>query len=89
MTRLSAPLWNNMMSASLCSTQVELDDLLLFLPEQQARDAMDAFDGDADGHISAEVAMLTILPSKAAPLTRPPVWPEATHVMCMMQGAPW
>lgn len=38
-----------------CSTHVELDDLLLFLPEQQARDAMEAFDGDADGHISAEV----------------------------------
>jgi len=37
---------------------VELDDLLLFLPEQQARDAMDAFDGDADGHISADVAPL-------------------------------
>ena len=47
------------MSAWLCSTHVELDDLQLFLPEQQARDAMEAFDGDADGHISAEVAVLT------------------------------
>jgi len=46
------------MSARVCSTHVELDDLLLFLPEQQARDAMDAFDGDADGHISADVAPL-------------------------------
>lgn len=35
---------------------MELDDLMLLLPEQQARDAMEAFDGDADGHISAEVA---------------------------------
>ena len=36
---------------------MELDDLQLFLPEQQARDAMEAFDGDADGHISAEVGV--------------------------------
>lgn len=31
-----------------------MDDLLIFLPEQQAKDAMDVFDCDADGHISAE-----------------------------------
>ena len=40
--------------------------MLLFLPEHQARDAMEAFDGDADGHISAEVtrahALNTFLP---------------------------
>ena len=50
-----------------CSTHVELDDVLLFLPEHQARDAMEAFDGDADGHISAEVpqahALNTLIPS--------------------------
>ena len=43
------------------STHVELDDVLLFLPEHQARDAMEAFDGDADGHISAEVPQAHVL----------------------------
>ena len=43
------------------STHVELDDVLLFLPEHQARDAMEAFDGDADGHISAEVPQARVL----------------------------
>ena len=33
---------------------VELDDLALFLPEEQAADALEDFDCDADGHISAE-----------------------------------
>lgn len=37
-----------------CSTFVELEDLQVFLPEEQARDALDAFDCDADGHISSD-----------------------------------
>ena len=35
--------------------------MLLFLPEHQARDAMEAFDGDGDGHISAEVPQARVL----------------------------
>lgn len=37
-----------------CSKHIELEDLQIFLPEEQARDALDAFDCDADGHISAD-----------------------------------
>ena len=31
-----------------------MDDLLIFFPEEQAKDALVVFDCDADGHISAE-----------------------------------
>lgn len=33
---------------------MELEDLQVFLPEEQAREALDAFDCDADGHISSD-----------------------------------
>lgn len=52
---------------------MELDDLQLFLPEQQARDAMEAFDGDADGHISAEVAAVITF------LSGQPLWKATTR----------
>ncbi|BDA50989.1 Mechanosensitive ion channel protein 4 [Coccomyxa sp. Obi] len=44
--------WN--CKSSFESTFVELEDLQVFLPEEQARDCLDAFDCDADGHISSE-----------------------------------
>ncbi|KAK9902061.1 hypothetical protein WJX75_002988 [Coccomyxa subellipsoidea] len=44
--------WN--CKTSFESTFVELEDLQAFLPEEQARDALDAFDCDADGHISSD-----------------------------------
>jgi hypothetical protein len=36
------------------SKHIEQGDLQVFLPEEQAKDCMEAFDCDADGHISAE-----------------------------------
>lgn len=37
-----------------CSEHIELEDLQIFLPEEQAKDCLESFDCDADGHISAE-----------------------------------
>ena len=37
-----------------CSKFIEMDDLLIFFPEEQAKEALVVFDCDADGHISAE-----------------------------------
>ena len=36
------------------SEAIELEDLLVFLPEEQAGDALEVFDCDADGRISAD-----------------------------------
>ena len=38
----------------VCSKFIEMDDLLIFFPEEQAKEALVVFDCDADGHISAE-----------------------------------
>ncbi len=46
---------------------MELEDLQVFLPEEQAREALDAFDCDADGHISSDDMKEAVLQVQTLP----------------------